>query len=107
MNSALVRKELRQHFMFLLLTLLVISAATLITFVVVQLSGASGNPYDALKICVVIYVPFMSWMLSNLLVIHEYRSKTQLFLEVLPLSRASMLLTKYFLGLFLLCSICS
>jgi ABC-type transport system involved in multi-copper enzyme maturation permease subunit len=45
------------------------------------------------------FIPLSAIVLGNRLVVKEYYSRTQLFIESLPISRVEMVLVKYFIGL--------
>lgn len=94
-SRALARKELRDHGWVLLASLLLSSVicATLLhsgereggRFVALLKFAAGAGTLDAL-------------VLAHRLFVREYASRTQLFLEVLPLRRAEVFATKWLLG---------
>lgn len=49
-----------------------------------------------------VFIPLSAIVLGNRLVVKEYHSRTQLFIESLPISRIEMVLVKYFTGLVFL-----
>ena len=105
MTGTLIRKELHQHWWaFVLISVLSILGVAWILFLTV-LQGQGGSHLIALRLHAFI-LAFSSLILGNRLVVAEYGSHTQLFLETLPLPRGRIVLVKYFLGLvvILLCA---
>ena len=97
MIRALVLKELRQHWW----AFLTLAGMALSGYLLMLGAGTmkGTTPFEALA-------NFVKWMgvlggamLAHRLVVLEYRAKTQLFLESLPLARWHMLAVKYGLGL--------
>ena len=102
MMRGLLTKELRQHgttFAFLFLVLL--GALTLIVGNSL-LRRAAGGGFSAVQMLHVTFVPIACLVLGQVLIATEFRQKTQLFLEGLPLPRWRMLAVKFTLGLALL-----
>ena len=102
MTRSLISKELRQHsvtFAFFFLALL--GALGLIggNF---ALRRASGGGFSAVQLLHFTFVPLACLVLGQVLIATEFRQKTQLFLEGLPLPRWRMLAVKFVLGLVLL-----
>jgi len=99
MIRALIGKEVRQHG-FALLFLLVLPFAGLML-----ISGhglfrrASGGGFAAVQLFLITFLPLASLVLGQLLIAQEFRHKTQLFLEGLPLPRWRALAVKFALGL--------
>src|SRR5579862_2605905 len=98
MTWTLIRKELRQHWLAVLLlglgTMLgygLIIAATLT-------KGQAGSGFEVLRLFLALMGPLSAVLLCHRLVVLEYQSRTQLFLEGLPLARWRMVLVKYSLG---------
>lgn len=102
MIAQLVLKELRQHWFALVLLAGLLGIGCLLIGGYLLLVGTSGSPFDTLRLFVITFVPIAALVLGNRLVAAEYRAKTQLFLEALPLSRLRLALVKYILGLGLL-----
>ncbi len=98
MTSALILKELRQHWLPLVLICGMLAFGFLILLGVVILDD-SGSPFEAVRRFLIALLPLGILVLCNRLVVREYQSNTQLFLESLPLSRWRMVAVKYFLGL--------
>ena len=102
MMRGLLTKELRQHgitFLFLFLALL--GALVLIAGNSV-LRRAAGGGFSAVQLLHSTFVPIACLVLGQVLIATEFRQKTQLFLEGLPLPRWRMLAVKFGLGLALL-----
>jgi hypothetical protein len=98
MTWTLIRKELRQHWLAVLLlglgTMLgygMIIAATLT-------KGQAGSGFEVLRLFLALMGPLSAVLLCHRLVVLEYQSRTQLFLEGLPLARWRMVFVKYSLG---------
>ena len=99
MMRGLLAKELRQHgftfaFLFLLLLCgLVVMASHSSTMMV------TGGVFGLLHVLLFTDVPLACLVLGQVLIATEFRQKTQLFLEGLPLPRWRMLAVKFALGL--------
>jgi hypothetical protein len=94
----LLRKELVEH--GLLFALLI--PATLFGFVLVLATSAlqeAGSALDSVHLYGLTLHVLTSLVICNRLVVQEYSGKTQLFLEGLPVSRSTMLWTKYLFGM--------
>jgi hypothetical protein len=92
---ALARKEWREHWRFVLLLHLIGS----VIFILLWIIGKSAvSPLVALRSQIVMFGTLAAIMLANRLVMREYGLGTQLFLEVLPISRGTVLLTKWLAG---------
>lgn len=92
----LVQKELREHG-WVLGVLAVLCALGLA--VMLSRSDDEGARFSALKDFLLTYGVVAALVAGNRLVVREYTGKTQLFLEVLPVSRLRVALTKWLLGL--------
>jgi len=99
MMRGLLEKELRQHaFTFAFLGVLLLGGLVLIgANPSLQLVG--GNGFVALQILLIGFAPVACLVLGQILIATEFRQKTQLFLEGLPLPRWRMLAVKFALGL--------
>lgn len=99
MTWTLLRKELRQHW----LALLLITAAAMIgDALIIGASAARGGeetPFEGLRLFTMSIGVLGALVLNHRLVVLEYQSRTQLFLEGLPLARWRMVAVKYWLGL--------
>lgn len=98
----LIRKELRQHrgpffavaFFFVLLAVIALVNA----YLGAGVAGAFGAVGGFLRM----FLFLAAMVICGRLVVTEYRGRTQLFLEALPLRRTHMILVKYCIGLALL-----
>ena len=99
MTWALVRKEWQQHWLaFVLLAALTFALAGLIG-VAANHRGEAGSVFMGQLMLLRFILPFGALLLSQRLVALEFREKTQLFLESLPLPRWRLLAVKYAFGL--------
>ena len=99
MIRGLLTKELRQHgFALVFLFLILVGGLVIITS-----NGAmrrhGGGGFAAVQMLHFTFVPLACLVLGQLLIATEFRQKTQLFLEGLPLPRWRMLAVKFALGL--------
>ncbi len=99
MLRGLVAKELRQHGMALLFLLLLLLAALALISGNRFLRLAGGSGFEGVRMLHVTLVPLACLVLAQSLVAAEFRQKTQLFLEALPLPRWRMIAVKYAIGL--------
>ena len=99
MIRALVHKELLQHGWTLALVMLLSFFAYGWMIAAEMAHGQSGSAFESVRLFVLVMSVPTSLILSHRLVVIEYQSKTQLFLEALPLSPSRMALVKYLLGL--------
>ena len=99
MIDALIRKEFRQHgTAFLVLGgLLLLGLWNILANPLLRRIQGSG--FETVSFLLKTLVPIGALVLSNMLVAAEFRHKTQLFLEGLPLPRWRMLAVKYALML--------
>jgi hypothetical protein len=95
MSLALVRKELREHGLVLLVSAL-FSFVALLGFVVI--GEESGGRFAALKSFALSLGVLNALVTANRLFVREYAGRTQLFLEVLPIRRSHVFATKWLLG---------
>lgn len=98
-TAVLIRKELRQHWLpfAFLATLLAIGAAGALAGHYMR--GRSSSVFTGLRFFLQFALPASALLLCGRLVVAEYRAKTQLFLEGLPLPRWRMIATKFCFGL--------
>jgi hypothetical protein len=97
-TAVLVRKELRQHrlpFGFLA-TILMIIAMIIITGHYAR--GQSSSVFTGLLTFLQFALPGAAMLICGRVVVAEYRAKTQLFLEALPLPRWRMVAVKFVFG---------
>ncbi len=99
MIRGLLEKELRQHgFTFAFLIVLLMGALVVIG-ANGMLNRSTGGGFAALRLMIVFFAPLACLVLGQILIATEFRQKTQLFLESLPLPRWRMLAVKFVLGL--------
>ncbi len=98
MTAALIGKEIRQHWWALaligLFSLLGIGWVLLFTVMMEQ----GGSQLFSLRLHAML-LAICALILGNRLVVAEYGSQTQIFLESLPLPRLRIVLVKFFIGL--------
>lgn len=106
MTGALVRKEMLQHWWaFVLIGLLsLLAVGWILLFTAMQ--GQGGSQLFTLRVHVY-FLSIFALILGNRLVVAEYSSKTQIFLESLPFPRGRIVMVKYTIGLtvILLCAV--
>jgi ABC-type transport system involved in multi-copper enzyme maturation permease subunit len=95
MSLAVVRKELREHGVVLALAGL-LSLFTLLGLM--RTAEAQGGRFQSLGMFELIIGTLLVLVLSNRLLAREYAARTQLFLEILPVSRVRVFATKWLLG---------
>ena len=99
MNRALLFKELHQHWLAWVFVL-VFTFLGFGLFALSMVGGAgTGGVFEVLSEFLKLWLPVLCMLVCSRLVVSEYKAKTQLFLEGLPLSRIRMLTVKYLLGL--------
>ncbi len=101
MIRSLIGKELGEHLPVLVLLFVLAGLGCPLLYGIVR-AYDMGSSLDTLRWFLLAFVTLSAVILSQRLVAHEYRSKTQLFLEALPVSRALMVAVKYLFGLVLL-----
>src|SRR5436190_5130922 len=107
MIATLLRKELRQHTgLFVLLGCVLFFGLILVSSNAV-LSRSLGSGFAGLKVLLYTLLPAGAMLLGNALIASEFRHKTQLFLEGLPVPRWKLLAVKYatLLGALLLVTV--
>ena len=102
MNRALLTKELRQHGFALMFLFLILLGGLALIAGNESLRRALGGGFSAVQVLHTTYVPLAALVLGQMLIATEFRQKTQLFLEGLPLPRWRMLAVKFALGLAVL-----
>ena len=102
MIRGLLTKELRQHGFALAFLFLVIVGGLALIVGNESLRRAFGGGFAAVRLLHTTYVPLAALVLGQMLIATEFRQKTQLFLEGLPLPRWRMLAVKFALGLAVL-----
>ena len=98
MIRGLLTKELRQHGSALAFLFLVIVGGLALIAGNESLRRAFGGGFSVVRLLHTTYVPLASLVLGQMLIATEFRQKTQLFLEGLPLPRWRMLAVKFVLG---------
>jgi len=94
MTFTLLLKEWQQHRWSLLILALVSTAiAALQAFGSLQV-GTSGGVFEEMSTNFTYLLPITGWILSHFLIVTEFRQKSQLFIEGLPLPRWRMIAVK-------------
>lgn len=101
MTRGLIEKELRQHGLALGFLLVLPFAGLILILSHGLVRRAGGGGFEAVRLLLMLFIPLACLVLGQLLIASEYRHKTQLFLEGLPLPRTRMLAVKFGLGLIL------
>jgi hypothetical protein len=102
MMRGLLAKELRQHgFTFAFLFLLLLCGLAVMARNA-RVDMVLGGSFGALHILLCAFAPLACLVLGQVLIATEFRQKTQLFLEGLPLPHWRMLAVKFALGLAVL-----
>jgi hypothetical protein len=99
MIRGLIEKEFRQHATLLVFIILLLLAGQLALLSNKFLTNLGGSSFFLLSKLWFHILPLAALVLGTGLVATEFRNKTQLFLEGLPMPRWLMLLVKYLLGL--------
>ncbi len=99
MTRALVLKELRQHGTALLVVGALVVGGCHVVQRAIGSSGMAGSDFQALGIALVFLLPIAGIIVGHLLVATEFRQKSQLFLEALPLPRWRMVAVKFVIGI--------
>src|SRR5882724_461675 len=99
MTRALLRKELRQHWLGLLAVIAAGVVSNLLIIATTVAKGGSETPFEGLRLFVILMGALGALVLNHRLVVNEYQARTQLFLEALPVARWRMVAVKYGLGL--------
>ncbi len=95
MTWTLLQKELRQHWLALLAVLAASAISDLFIIAATAAKGGSETPLDGLRIFLMLIGSVSALVINHRLVVVEYQSKTQLFLEGLPVPRWRMVALKY------------
>lgn len=99
MIRALVEKEIRQHGSMIFLFLILINAGMVILQSNRTLAISGGSGFAIVGWMLLVILPLGCLVLGNALIAVEFRQKTQIFLEGLPLPRWKMVTVKYVFGL--------
>lgn len=95
MSLALVRKEVLEHGIVVVMTIL-LGALALFTLLIA--ADQEGGRFIALIRYSMVIGTLTAVLLSNRLFVREYAGRSQLFLETLPLGRTRVFATKWLLG---------
>lgn len=101
MNRALLYKELRQHGIWLALLTGLICFVFFLIVLATGADGTSGGVFFGIRQGLSYFLGIPVFIMCHLLVAIEFRRKTRLFLEGLPLPRWRMIAIKALLALFL------
>ena len=99
MILALIEKELRQHGAMMFLFLLLSSCGMFLLQSNQLLSLSGGSALYLVAWMLLVILPLGCLVLGNALIAAEFRQKTQVFLDGLPLPRWRMVAVKYLFGL--------
>jgi hypothetical protein len=105
MMRGLLAKELREHQMLLLFLFLLVGGGLSVIAGNSLIHSVGGSGFFAVRFSLITLFPLACLVLNHALIATEFRQKTQLFLEGLPLPRWRMLFVKYALGLSLMLAI--
>jgi len=97
----LLCKELRQHWLALLLAAILTLAGYGLIVIKGMIAGDEGSVLVGVRLFVMSLVTLCALVICHRLVVVEYSGRTQLFLEALPVSCWWMVAVKYVLGLVL------
>lgn len=95
MSLPLLRKEVHEHGIIVAVTMIVGALALVALLIEADLQGGR---FIALARYLMVMGTLTAVVLSNRLFVREYAGRTQLFLETLPLGRATIFTTKWLLG---------
>ncbi len=107
MIRGLLEKELRQHATLILFMLILLTTGLMMMQGTGLLARSGGSAFATLAWLLLVFLPLTCVILGNALIAGEFRHRTQIFLEGLPMPRWMMLAVKYALGLILLFSVVS
>lgn len=99
MIRGLIEKEFRQHGSLILFMIMLLTGGLILIQRNDLLMRSGGSIFAAISWLLIGFVPPACLVLGSALVAGEFRHRTQLFLEGLPLPRWLMLVVKYALGL--------
>lgn len=99
MLLGLLEKELRQNLLTLGVIVAVCLAASAAVLTGQPLVFLKGSGLDLVSYVMLVFLPLGCYVLAGSMIGGEFRHKTQIFLEGLPLPRWQMLLVKLLLGL--------
>lgn len=105
MTRGLIAKEWREHRMLFLFLFLLLGGGLSLIGGNSLIKSVGGSGFFAVRFSYFTLFPLACLVLNHALIATEFRHKTQLFLEGLPLPRWRMLFVKYALGLSLMLAI--
>jgi len=98
---SLIKKDLREHWKavaFLFLSCMVVFSLLLKAN---NLAAYSMSSLDVVRHALLYFMPLVTLIIGNRLIVREYLSGTRLFVEALPIGSNLPLVIKYLMGLFL------
>jgi hypothetical protein len=98
-TAGLIEKELRQNSLMILLLGMMLTLSLIMILNTAKLSSSMGSSLELAKTILSIAMVLGGYVQANFIIASEFRQKTQIFLEGLPLPRWRMLAVKYVLGL--------
>jgi hypothetical protein len=104
-TAALIRKEVRQHALPFVFLGAIIGLGAIGLLGRHYLHAQSSSVYTGVSTFLQFALPGAAMLICGRIVVAEYRAKTQLFLEGLPLPRWQMVTVKYFLALAVLVAV--
>jgi ABC-2 family transporter protein len=99
MILGILQKEWHQHRLLMFFSSLLLISGLVCFLGMNLLRDVGGSDFYILSWVLWLLLPLHSLLLANALIADEFRQKTQIFLEGLPLSRSALLSVKYSLGL--------
>lgn len=100
-----LRKELAEHWLAITALILTVMYALFITLTRYQNQEFSISPLEILNFSLKTFIPLSAFVLSNLLIVRDYKSRAQQYTESLPSRRITPVLVKYLLGAFIVCGL--
>lgn len=99
MIRGLAEKEIRQHATLFLFLLMLLTAGLYMLQRTSILARHGGSAFATAAWLMLLFLPSACLVLGNAMIAGEFRHRTQIFLEGLPMPRWMMLAVKYALGL--------
>ncbi len=100
-----LRKELAEHWLAISALTIAVMYALFITLTRYQNQEFSISPLEILSFSLYTFIPLSAFVLSNLLIVRDYKSRAQQYTESLPTRRITPVLVKYLLGGFIVCGL--
>ena len=101
MIRAILSKEFHQHKFILVILPFLMTLSWRLYMGRGQLTELGGSQFYNLTWFLLLLFPLFALVVANALISDEYRQRTQVFLEGLPVPRWVFLLVKYFVGLWI------